>query len=281
MMKKWFILVSAFFFAAVLTRPATAQTAQDFFQQNCTACHTIGGGRLVGPDLKDVTQKKDREWLEHFMQNPKAVIDSGDPYALQIRREANGIIMPKITGMTPQMADALLNLIEAESKVSRSRFGGVKVPEQPFTAEDLRIGTQIFYGNRKLSKGGPACISCHTLGTVTGLGGGRLGPDLTLVFQRLGGRTAVGSWLSAPATPTMQAVFRNHPIQSEEIQPLLALFEDAGQHSQPAGSATQVNFFLLGFAGAALGLALMGWIWRRRIRTVRRSLVQAVQRGES
>jgi cytochrome c2 len=278
--ERW-IFASALSLALVLPRPAGAQTPQEFFQQYCVACHTIGGGRRVGPDLKDVTRQKDREWLEHFIQNPKAVIDSGDAYAVQLRRQANGIIMPTIPGLTPQMADGLLNLIEAESKSSSSRFGGVKVPEQVFTAEDRRIGAQIFYGNRKLSKGGPPCMSCHTLGSVTGLGGGRLGPDLTLVFQRLGGRVAVGSWLSAPATPTMQSVFRSHPIQPDEIQPLLALFDDAAKRLQPAGSATQVNFFLLGFTGAALGLALMGWIWRKRIRSVRRSLVQAVQRGES
>ena len=191
------------------------------------------------------------------------------------------MLMPRISGLTPQMADALLNLIEAESKLPRSRFAGMNISEQPFTAEDLRAGTQLFDGVRKLSAGGPACISCHTLGTASGLGGGRLGPDLTLVYQRLGGRKAVGTWLSAPPTPTMQAVFRDHPIQSEEILPLLSVFEDAANQAQPAGTATQVNFFLLGLAGASLGLALMGWIWRGRIRAVRRSLVQAVQRGES
>ena len=35
----------------------------DIFQQQCAACHTIGGGTLVGPDLQDVTSRRDREWL--------------------------------------------------------------------------------------------------------------------------------------------------------------------------------------------------------------------------
>jgi cytochrome c2 len=41
---------------------ATGQTpeAVGFFRQNCTSCHTIGGGRLTGPDLKNVTRQKDR-----------------------------------------------------------------------------------------------------------------------------------------------------------------------------------------------------------------------------
>ncbi len=257
----------------------SAQQPADFFQQNCTSCHTIGGGRLTGPDLKDVAKQKDRAWLERFVQNPKAVLDGGDPYALQLQQDARGVVMPAVPGITPQMAKLLLDMIEQESKLSKSRFAGVSISDRPFTAGDVMIGMQLFGGERKLSQEGPPCISCHTLGTMNGLGGGRLGPDLTLVYERLGGRKAAGTWLSAPATPTMQAVFRKHQLQSEEILPLLAVFEDASRRSQPADSSTQFNFFLAGFAGVSLSLALMGWIWRGRFRSVRRTLVRTAQRG--
>src|SRR6266498_1794214 len=36
-----------------------AQEAADFFRQNCVSCHTVGGGRLTGPDLKNITQRKE------------------------------------------------------------------------------------------------------------------------------------------------------------------------------------------------------------------------------
>src|SRR5581483_10324354 len=49
-----------------------AQDAAAFFKQNCASCHTIGGGRLTGPDLKDVTARKDRAWFVQFLQGPKA-----------------------------------------------------------------------------------------------------------------------------------------------------------------------------------------------------------------
>ena len=104
----------------VLPRNAAAQLADDFFQQNCTACHTIGGGRLIGPDLKEAVQQKDRAWLEHFIQDPEAVLNSGDPYALQLKKDANGIVMPKMPGVTPEMAKALLDMIEAKSKLPNS-----------------------------------------------------------------------------------------------------------------------------------------------------------------
>lgn len=277
-MKARFFL-GALFLLGFHLRTVSAQQPTDFFQQNCTSCHTIGGGRLTGPDLKDVAKQKDRAWLERFVQNPKAVLDSGDPYALQLQQDARGVVMPNVPGMTPQMAKSLLDLIEQESKLAKSRFAGVSISDRPFTPADVVIGMQLFGGERKLSKEGPPCVSCHTVGTMNGLGGGRLGPDLTLVYERLGGRKAVGTWLSAPATPTMQAVFRKHPLQSEEILPLLAVFEDASRRSQPADSNTQFNFFLAGFAGVSLSLALMGWIWRGRFGSVRRTMVRAAQRG--
>lgn len=255
--------------------PATspAQQASDFFQQNCTSCHTIGGGRLTGPDLKDVSKQKDRVWLEHFIQGPKAVIDAGDPFAVQLQQDARGVVMPTVPGMTPQMAKALIELIEAESGLLKSRFAGVSISDRPFTAADFQMGMALFTGDRKLSQGGPACVSCHTLGTMGGLGGGRLGPDLTRVYERLGGRKAAGAWLSAPGTTTMQSVFRQHPLQSEEILPLLSIFEDASRRSQPADTGSEINFFLTGFLGTGLSLLLMGWVWQSRLRSVRRSMV--------
>ena len=272
-------LLIAVLFALALPQSAAAQGADKFFEQNCVTCHTIGGGRLIGPDLKEAIQQKDRVWLEHFIQDPEAVLNSGDPYALQLKKEANGIVMPKMPGITPEMAKALLDMIEVESKLPKSSLAGMSISEQPFTANDVLTGTEIFLGKRKLSQAGPPCVSCHTLGSIGGFGGGRLGPDLTLVYQRLGGRKSLGAWLSAPATPTMQSVFRNHSLQSAEILPLLAVFENSSQQSQPANSSSQIKFVLVGFAGAVLGLAFMGWIWRGRIRTVRRALVSGAQRG--
>ena len=277
-MKAYLIFAVVFALAAMPPR-STAQQASDFFQQNCTSCHTIGGGRLTGPDLKDVTKQKDRAWLEHFIQGPKAVIDAGDPFALQLQQDARGVVMPTVPGMSPQMAKALIDLIEAESALPKSRFAGVSISDRPFTAADFQIGMALFTGGRKLSQGGPACVSCHTLGTIGGLGGGRLGPDLTRVYERLGGRKAAGAWLSAPGTTTMQSVFRRHPLQSEEILPLLSVFEDASKRSQPVDTSSEINFFIAGFLGTGLSLLLMGWVWQGRLRSVRRSMVSAAQRG--
>lgn len=261
--------------ALTVALSARGQTpeAVGFFRQNCTSCHTIGGGRLTGPDLKNVTQRRDRAWLVRFLPDPKVMIDSDDPYAQKLQQEARGVIMTTIAGMTPARAESLLDLIEAESKLEKSQFVGSQMSDRPFTPRDYAEGRAIFSGDHTLKNGGPPCISCHTFRGVGGLGGGRLGPDLSLVYERLQGRKGLGAWLLNPASPTMQPIFRNRPLQPDEVLSLLSLFEDSARKGGVDDSHASVSFFLLGTGGAVFGLFTLDKIWKRRFRSVRRDLV--------
>ena len=53
------IFVLAMLLAALLSlaRNGLAQETAEYFRTRCTSCHTIGGGRLTGPDLKNVMQQ--------------------------------------------------------------------------------------------------------------------------------------------------------------------------------------------------------------------------------
>lgn len=258
----------------LLSGPLGAQEAADFFRDNCVSCHTIGGGRLTGPDLKNVTEQKDRDWLINFIQNPRVVIDSGDPYAMKLFQEARGTVMPTIPGMSPERAAALLDMIEAESKLEESQFKGLQITDRPFTPQEVEQGKKIFLGERRLANGGPACFSCHTMKGLGGLGGGRLAPDLSRVYERLQGRQALGAWLFAPATTTMQPLFRKHPLRPEEILPLIAYLENAALTGGEDDSVAVLNFFFLGLGGAILALAIFDALWKWRFRAVRRPLVE-------
>lgn len=277
-MKKTATATLAFAAVLLLGTTAAAQQPADYFRQNCASCHTIGGGRLTGPDLKGVTEREDREWLVRFVQNPRAMIDAGDPRARQLLEEFRGVVMPTAPGMTRDLADALLALIEAESQLEKSQFAGLAISDRPFTAFDIAEGRKLFLGLRPQKNQGAACVSCHAVGTLGGLGGGMLGPDLTRVYERLGDRNAVGTWLSAPATPTMQGVYRNKPLDADEIFALLAFFDDAGKRSAAAAGPSPL-FLLLGLLGTVLALAILNAVWRTRFRSVRRALVAAAPRS--
>jgi len=260
--------------ALCLSAPVMAQEAAQFFRQSCASCHTIGGGRLVGPDLKNVTQRKDRPWLLKFINNPKGVLASGDAYALKLKEEAGGAMMIPIAGMTPERAEAMLQLIEAESALPKSQFAGLQISDQPFSPADIQQGRDLFRGAQRLQNGGAACISCHTTVGLGGLSGGRLGPDLSKVYERMMGRKALASWLQAPATPTMQQVFGNRALSSDEIVPLVAYFEDTARRGGEDDGSAQVIFFVAGLGLAVVGLALADGAWRNRLRSVRRILVR-------
>jgi mono/diheme cytochrome c family protein len=264
--------------AAATTAPA--QEAADYFRDNCMSCHTVGGGRLTGPDLKNVTQRKDREWLIEFIANPQAMLDKGDPYALKLQQEARGVVMPVVSGISKDRARALLALLDAESKLPKSQFVGMQISDRPFTPYDVAQGKAIFMGERRLSGGGPVCSSCHTLRSAGALGGGRLGPDLTRVYERLQGRKSLAAWMFAPATPTMSSVYKRKALKPEEILPLVAYFEEAARQGGQDDSPARLNFFLIGLGGAALGLVIMDAAWKNRFRSVRRALVESVRRVE-
>lgn len=271
---RWWAPGAVAVLAVCTPAPAHAQDAAGYFQLNCISCHTIGGGRLTGPDLKDVTTRRDHAWLLRYLPDPKALIDGGDPIATQLFQEARNVIMPSPPGLTGAMAEALIAMIEAESKLEKSRFVGIQISDRPFTPQDVARGRSMVRGETAQTGGGPPCISCHTLGGVGALGGGRIGPDLTKVYERLQGRKALAVWLSAPATPMMRSVFQRTPLQAEEILPIVAYLEHSAQQGDEGTSVGMVWFLLLGLGGTAVGLLIFDGAWRNRFRAVRGPLVE-------
>lgn len=76
--------------------PAAAAPADDaaladageqlFTTRACNACHTIGSGRLVGPDLTGVTDRRSYEWIVSMITAPDSMIKD-DPTAKQLFAE--------------------------------------------------------------------------------------------------------------------------------------------------------------------------------------------------
>lgn len=51
-----------------------------FVAKGCNACHKIGGGKLVGPDLKGVTARRDKQWIAKMILRPDLMVKE-DPTA--------------------------------------------------------------------------------------------------------------------------------------------------------------------------------------------------------
>ncbi len=271
------MLRTVFIACTLALAAASAAWANDpaaaYFRQNCMSCHTIGGGRLVGPDLKDVAARKDHAWLVQFITNPRQFLDGGDAYAAKLREEARGAVMPNISGLDTAKAEALLVLIASESKLPKSQFAGLNIGDQPFTARDIANGQAIFRGTKPLTNGGPACLSCHSVDRLASLGGGRLGPDLTKVYERMQGRKNLAAWLQAPATLTMRPLFVNRSLTNDEIVAVVAYLEQAAKQPPQRQPTSTLTFLFLGLGGTVLSFIGADTIWRRRFRGVRKPMV--------
>jgi nitrite reductase (NO-forming) len=63
------------------------------FESKCLACHSLGGGRKLGPDLAGVTKRRNESWLVRWLKNPEKMLES-DAEAKAMLKESNNIPMP-------------------------------------------------------------------------------------------------------------------------------------------------------------------------------------------
>ncbi len=237
---------------------------QQLFNQNCTGCHTIGGGVLVGPDLKDITQSRDPQWIKNFITDPSKMVAS-DPAAQQLR-QGFSITMPTL-GLTSDQIDQLVAFL-GDPGTAAAGGATTLLPVFPVGVGDSVNGRQIYLGGSPLTYGGPPCIACHTVQGAAVLGGGSLGPDLTHVVQRLG-EGGVASALQNIAFPTMAGPFQNHPLTVQEQADLVSFLKVADLTQPPVPVVTPgalttntLIMFSISVVGAALLFGLLYYLWR-------------------
>ncbi len=86
----------------------TASPGKALFEQICTACHTIGGGTRIGPDLGGVTERRPEEWLQRFIMMPDKLLADGDPTATELFKQYNQLPMPNLA-LTADQVSALID----------------------------------------------------------------------------------------------------------------------------------------------------------------------------
>jgi mono/diheme cytochrome c family protein len=85
-------LLIAFSSLSGFAQEADVQAGKKLFNTNCAACHKLNK-KAVGPALKGVSEKYDREWLYSWIKNSAAMIKDGDSQAVAIWEEYNKIAM--------------------------------------------------------------------------------------------------------------------------------------------------------------------------------------------
>ena len=92
------------------------------FRNHCAACHTIGRGDHLGPDLLGVATTRDRDWLTQFIVDPDKVRTAGDPIALALRAKYKQVVMPSLD-LGAGDAAVLIDYIDRQSRAVRDVAG--------------------------------------------------------------------------------------------------------------------------------------------------------------
>ena len=84
------------------------------FATRCAACHTIGNGDKIGPDLLGVTNVRDRAWLARIITDPNKMIEEKDPIATALFQKYKGIQMPKL-GLAEADVNTLIEFMKTQT----------------------------------------------------------------------------------------------------------------------------------------------------------------------
>ena len=109
------VSVSKVFFAVLVFSFSLNISAQEIdiakgkslFNANCASCHKLNKN-LVGPALKGVSAKYEKEWLYSWIKNSAALIKSGDDQAVAIYEEYNKVAMNAFPQLSNEDIDNIL-----------------------------------------------------------------------------------------------------------------------------------------------------------------------------
>jgi mono/diheme cytochrome c family protein len=262
-----------FVLSVLVSFPAYSQSGEELFKSNCSSCHSIGKGKIVGPDLSGVYNKMNNDWLISFIKSSQSMVKSGDKDAVAIFNEYK-VPMPDFNLSDQQITDILDYIKQTDG--AQPQAGGqapgqttgtdtTKTQGAPadstqgtaaaqadttsVTGKMIGLGSSLYYGYTRFLNGAAPCLTCHNINDPSFLGGGKLAIDLSASYTKLGpqGITAI---LKNPPFPPMKVAIKG-AITDEEAAALNSLLKSVSMESayvKPVPSG--MIFFVLGFVCA-------------------------------
>lgn len=263
------LVITSLLLTGLLGPQALAQDGATLFKP-CAACHTIGGGNTIGPDLKGIGKRRTNEWLVQFILSSTKLIKSGDADAVAIFKQFNNIPMPD-NAITVEQANKILAHIDGgTSAVVDPKMALLKLKVDSMLKTnsplDILAGKELFNGERRFENGGASCISCHNA-TFNKTGrGGTLAKDLTKAFSRLGGFAGIRGIISSAPFPSMLESYNNHPVTEEENAQLQLFLKNTDEQNPEQPLVEKTWFLHSALTVLFLILLVISGLWFRRKR---------------
>lgn len=124
-MKKILFTVLAFSFF-----PVMAFEPGPYFNQNCSACHSIGGGDKIGPDLAGVSKRRKMDWIVKFIKYPSGMMEGdaeepgyekADPVAAKLKALYKPMTMTEFD-LDKAKIEALIKYIDSQGKEPKGKI---------------------------------------------------------------------------------------------------------------------------------------------------------------
>ncbi len=249
------------------SQSASAQeSGKQIFQQSCAACHSIGAGRLVGPDLKGVNERRAEDWLLKYIKSSQALVKAGDKIATALFEEFK-MPMPDQALSEDQIKKVLAHIKETEGGPAAAKEAATVQTAAPAAAahpDEIQRGQDLFEGKIRFTNGGPSCNACHHVMSDALLGGGVLAAELTLVFSRMG-NAGVRAVIGTSPFPVMQAAYAGKEFSDQEISALVAFLQHVDQeHARQMPKQWGWRMFSAGAGGVLVLVGIMSLAGRGR-----------------
>lgn len=119
------------------------------FNTFCISCHSVGAGPRIGPDLHNVEQRRDRDWLVKWMKDPIGMGQT-DEVGKQLFAEWKSVPMPNPNLNDKQIAQVLAYMADTSAKIGDTPTG--PEPIRVLTEPEFAQAKDIYF-NR--------CSGCH------------------------------------------------------------------------------------------------------------------------
>jgi len=140
--KKLLTLVALVFVFTLNTFAQDGDVAagETLFKNNCAQCHAVDASVVVGPGLAGIEDRRDYAWLKKWINNPAAVISSGDKYAVELYEKYNKTQMTAF----PAYGDAEIKNILAYVKTANAAPTPPPPGENPVPNSQETSGGKFF-----------------------------------------------------------------------------------------------------------------------------------------
>ncbi len=111
---------------ATATGGGDAVAGKTLFNSNCAACHKLDA-KMTGPALRNVADRREKQWLYKWIHNSADLIKSGDATAVKVFEENNKVPMTAFPQLSTADIDNIIAYTSAPMEVAKHVEGSVVI----------------------------------------------------------------------------------------------------------------------------------------------------------